>query len=250
MSAARALRLAASVDRVSAHVLGEALVSAATEAGLQLTLPTEGPRAARPRDRGHTRRSSRPRRKPGVPARRRRAAHGDRLQLPEHDPWVRRSARLVAVDGDVAGVIVMADELQPDAEDIVERPRRGRAARRDALRRPPLSRRARGPRARSRPRLRRVVPRTQARGRAPGARRSKPESCDHGRRRHQRRPRARARRSRDRDGSGRREVCPAIVVAQFEDDYVLQESCPAQRNATCVPLGKPAEELVDAPRGP
>lgn len=32
MSAARALRLAASVDRVSAHVLGEALVSAARRA--------------------------------------------------------------------------------------------------------------------------------------------------------------------------------------------------------------------------
>ena len=34
------LRLAASVDRLSAHVLGEALVAAAKDAGLELTIPT------------------------------------------------------------------------------------------------------------------------------------------------------------------------------------------------------------------
>lgn len=35
------LRLAASVDRLSAHVLGEALVTAAARDGLELTLPTD-----------------------------------------------------------------------------------------------------------------------------------------------------------------------------------------------------------------
>jgi cation transport ATPase len=35
------LRLAASLDRLSAHVLGEALVAAAADAGLQLTMPLD-----------------------------------------------------------------------------------------------------------------------------------------------------------------------------------------------------------------
>ena len=48
------LRLAASLDHLSAHVLGEALVAAAAEAGIELTMPTRRPRGARsgdPRDR-------------------------------------------------------------------------------------------------------------------------------------------------------------------------------------------------------
>ncbi len=39
--AAKLLRLAASVDRLSAHVLGEALVATAKQAGQELTMPAD-----------------------------------------------------------------------------------------------------------------------------------------------------------------------------------------------------------------
>ena len=79
---------------------------------------------------------------------------------------------LVGIDGEVAGVIVMADELRPDAARIVAAPaRRGRPPRGDGLRRPALGRRARRPPARRRPGLRRPVAGGQARRRAQPARR-------------------------------------------------------------------------------
>ena len=65
------LRLAASVDRLSAHVLGEALVRAAQESALDLTMPSDVRRGARAGDRRHGRRPSRRRRQPRLPARRR-----------------------------------------------------------------------------------------------------------------------------------------------------------------------------------
>jgi cation transport ATPase len=93
------LRLAASVDRLSAHVLGEALVRAARDAELALALPSDvredpGQGIAGSID-GH------------------RVAVGSRAFL-----------RAEGYDPDevaVAGVIVMADELRPDADRIVER---------------------------------------------------------------------------------------------------------------------------------
>jgi heavy metal translocating P-type ATPase len=118
---AELLRLAASVDRMSAHVLGEALVRAAEEAELTLTIPTEIHEA------------------PGQGI---AGSVGDRRVLVGSRAFLRAEgvpaeevastalisgrgsgeARvLVAIDGHVGGVIAMADELRPDAAGIVER---------------------------------------------------------------------------------------------------------------------------------
>jgi heavy metal translocating P-type ATPase len=115
------LRLAASVDRLSAHVLGEALVRAAESAGLALATPTEV------------------REEPGqgiegrvdgqrvtVGSRAFLIAAGfDRDEVAGTSLAVRHGSGeahvLVGIDGELAGVIVMADELRPDAAQIVER---------------------------------------------------------------------------------------------------------------------------------
>jgi heavy metal translocating P-type ATPase len=118
---AEVLRLAASVDRLSAHVLGEALVRAARDAELALELPADV------------------REDPGQgiagSVDGRRVAVGSRafLRAEGYDPDEVTGAALltghgsgeahvlVGVDGALAGVIVMADELRPDADRIVER---------------------------------------------------------------------------------------------------------------------------------
>jgi heavy metal translocating P-type ATPase len=115
------LALAASVDRLSAHVLGEALVRAATDAGLHLST------AAHIRE------------EPGQGIEGliddRAVAVGSRafmrsVAIPEDEIASATVMRghgsgeahvLVGVDGHVGGVIVMADELRPDADRIVER---------------------------------------------------------------------------------------------------------------------------------
>jgi cation transport ATPase len=115
------LRLAASVDRMSAHVLGQALVAAAAEAGLSLTLPTnvrEDPGQGIAGDldgsrvlvgsRAFMRAAGLPDREIVTGALRRTADAGE-------------AHVVVGVDGHIAGVIVMADELRPDAEHIVAR---------------------------------------------------------------------------------------------------------------------------------
>ena len=120
-SAGELLRLAASVDRLSAHVLGEALVTAAKEAGLELTIPTdvhEDPgQGIEGTVEGH------------------QVLVGSRafmrtLDVPEEEitattlTATRGSGEahvLVASDGHLAGVIVMADDVRPDAEQLVER---------------------------------------------------------------------------------------------------------------------------------
>lgn len=115
------LQLAASVDRLSAHVLGEALVTAARGAGLELTMPSEV--AEEPGQ--------------GIQGtiEGRRIAVGSRafmrsVGIPEDEivasslTTTRGSGEahvVVAIDSHVAGVIVMADELRPDAQRIVER---------------------------------------------------------------------------------------------------------------------------------
>ena len=115
------LRLGASVDRMSAHVLGEALVSAAEAAGLELTIPEDVHE-----DPGQGIEGS---------VNGQRVLVGSRvfmraLGLPQDEisstalSTSRGSGEahvIVAVDGHVAGVIVMADELRPDAHKIVER---------------------------------------------------------------------------------------------------------------------------------
>jgi heavy metal translocating P-type ATPase len=119
--AAEVLRLAASVDRMSAHVLGAAQVRAAQDAELALDLP------------GGVRED------PGQgiegTVQGRRVAVGSRAFLrtagyaPEEVASPALTAGhgsgearvLVGVDGRLAGVIVMADEVRPDAARIVER---------------------------------------------------------------------------------------------------------------------------------
>ena len=115
------LRMAASVDRLSAHVLGEALVAAAKEADLELMMPTdvheEPGQGIEGRVDGH------------------RVAVGSRAfaresGVPKEEIIASASITtrgsgeahvVIAVDGHVGGVIVMADELRPDADRIVER---------------------------------------------------------------------------------------------------------------------------------
>jgi len=121
LSEAELLRLAASADNLSAHVLGEALVQAAEESGLELTLPSDVVE-----DPGQ-----------GIAGtvEGRRVAVGSRsfLRASGYSQDEVAAAGLlggrgsgearvmVGVDGRVAGVIVMADELRPDAASIVER---------------------------------------------------------------------------------------------------------------------------------
>jgi heavy metal translocating P-type ATPase len=115
------LRLAASVDRLSAHVLGEALVAAAKEGGVDLTMPVDVHE-----DPGQGIQGSVDGYRVLVGSR----AFMRALDVPEAElastalATTRGSGEahvVVAIDGHVAGVIVMADELRPDAEKIVER---------------------------------------------------------------------------------------------------------------------------------
>jgi heavy metal translocating P-type ATPase len=118
---AELLRFAASVDQMSAHVLGEALVRAAVRAELKLGAATDvseepgqgiqgtvaGRRVA-VGSRAFVRAT-------GVPADEVASAA---LMTGEGSG---EAHVLVGVDGHVGGVIVMADELRPDARQIVER---------------------------------------------------------------------------------------------------------------------------------
>jgi heavy metal translocating P-type ATPase len=121
LNAGELLRLAASVDRMSAHVLGDTLVAGAREAGLQLAMPAqtrEDPGQGIEGDvDGH------------------RVAVGSRAFLraagvPDDELAAGSmvgghgsgEARVfVGVDERLGGVIVMADELRPEADRIVER---------------------------------------------------------------------------------------------------------------------------------
>jgi heavy metal translocating P-type ATPase len=115
------LRLAASVDQLSAHVLAEALVRDATGRGLFLTPPEEveespgqgieGTVAGRRvavgssgwlRDRGYAGAES-------------AAQRLDQIVAPG------RARILVGVSGDLAGAIVMADQLRTDSRELVHR---------------------------------------------------------------------------------------------------------------------------------
>jgi heavy metal translocating P-type ATPase len=115
------LRLAASVDQVSAHVLGEALVRAAHDAGATLTAPTDVHELP-----GQ-----------GIEGRvdGRAVAVGSRAflrdaGLPEAEVTAAIALSgygsgeahvLIGLDGHLAGVIVMADEPRPETHSIVRR---------------------------------------------------------------------------------------------------------------------------------
>jgi heavy metal translocating P-type ATPase len=115
------LRLAASVDQMSAHVLGDALVRAALEAGLTLAQPgdvREDPgQGIEGAVEGH---------RVAVGSRAFVSATG--VPAPEVASAALMTGRgsgeahvLVAVDDHLGGVIVMADELRRDAEQLVAR---------------------------------------------------------------------------------------------------------------------------------
>jgi heavy metal translocating P-type ATPase len=121
MPAAEVLRLAASVDRMSAHVLGAALVHAAQDAQLALELPD----AVR-EDPGQGIEGTVDGRRVAVGSRAFLLAAGYPTQevagpnlTVGHGSGEARV--LVGVDGHLAGVIVMADEVRADARRIVER---------------------------------------------------------------------------------------------------------------------------------
>jgi heavy metal translocating P-type ATPase len=119
--AAELLRLAASVDRLSAHILGDALVTAAVDEGLELTLP--GDVHEQP---GQGISGLIDGRRVLVGSRAFLAAEGVPAEAMTSDlvSTSRGSGEahvLVGVDGHLAGLIVMADELRPDAEHIVDR---------------------------------------------------------------------------------------------------------------------------------
>jgi heavy metal translocating P-type ATPase len=118
------LRLAASVDRYSAHVLGESLVRAASESNLKLSGPQQVSEEPGQGIRGVV-----DGRAVGVGSRK----YLQQIGVPAEELG---STTLIAgrgsgeahvnvsVDGHVGGVIVMADELRPDSRDVVERLRR------------------------------------------------------------------------------------------------------------------------------
>ena len=115
------LASAASVDRMSAHVLGEALVRAATDSGLALSAathvreePGQGIQAVI--DGQTVAVGSRAfMRSAGIPADEIASA----VVLRGHGSG--EAHVLVGIDGHIGGVIVMADELRADADRIVER---------------------------------------------------------------------------------------------------------------------------------
>jgi heavy metal translocating P-type ATPase len=118
---AELLRLAASVDRFSAHVLGEALVRAANDANLKLSMPQGVHEQPGQGIQGLVDGLA-----VGVGSR----GFLKGLGVPTDE--VASAALLtgrgsgeahvtVSVDGHVGGVIVMADELRPDAAHIAER---------------------------------------------------------------------------------------------------------------------------------
>jgi heavy metal translocating P-type ATPase len=120
-TAAEVLALGASVDQMSAHVLGEALVRAAAEAEIELSSPSairEEPGqgiAAAVDGRAVAVGSRAFLRSTGVPAGEVTSAS----LLGGHGSG--EAHVLVAVDGHLAGVIVMSDETRPDARRLVAR---------------------------------------------------------------------------------------------------------------------------------
>ena len=217
------LRLAASVDRVSTHVLGEALSRAAAARGCARDAAG---RAGRSPGRASAASSTatgcrvgsraflvaegvRPRPVGGSVA-------GDRPRL-RRGPRARRGRR------ELSGVIVMADELRPDAAHIVER-LRDEGVRHVAMvsgdrRSSPSASAARSASIACTPNSRR---RTSSRS-CGAARRPHARARGHGRRRRQRRAGARAGRPGDRDGRRRRdgssETADAVITVDRVDRW-------------------------------
>jgi heavy metal translocating P-type ATPase len=111
------LRLAASLDQLSAHVLAESLVHGAAARGLSLTTPAEVEE-----DPGRGIAGTVGERRVAVGSGSWLARHGydvdGRTAALDQELGVGRATILVGVDGQLAGAIVVADRLRPGAEAI------------------------------------------------------------------------------------------------------------------------------------
>lgn len=111
------LRLAASLDQASNHVIAEALVADARRRSLQLSRPTEVSEAAGTGVSGIV--DGRAVIIGGSRYVRDRSKHGDPYALRQGVPQ-ETAVVAVAVDGAVAGIIVLADRVRPDAPAMLE----------------------------------------------------------------------------------------------------------------------------------
>ncbi|MEP7335248.1 MAG: heavy metal translocating P-type ATPase [Actinomycetota bacterium] len=115
------LRLAASVDQLSAHILAEALVHAAQERGLELASPSDVEEGrgqgieGRVDGRSVAVGSSAWLRERGYAG----AEEAARTLDANHDRG--KAKILVGVDGELAGAVVMGDSVREDAHELVER---------------------------------------------------------------------------------------------------------------------------------
>jgi len=118
LSEEETLRLAASLDQLSAHVLAESLVSGAVARGIPLATPREVVEEP-----GRGIRGLVDGRHVAVGSGGWLESHGfdgvrERLQAVDDDHAVGRAKVLVGVDGALAGIIVMADHLRPGAGEL------------------------------------------------------------------------------------------------------------------------------------
>jgi heavy metal translocating P-type ATPase len=123
LSAHETLRLAASLDQVSPHVLASAVVQAALQRGLPLSLPSGVEEVP-----GHGVRGRVGRHEVTV-------GRGDWVGVPPGAPWAHRARRLaesegaltvfVGVDGVPAGLIMLDDPIRSDAGRSIRALRRG-----------------------------------------------------------------------------------------------------------------------------
>jgi heavy metal translocating P-type ATPase len=110
------VRLAASLDQLSTHTLARALVAFAGEQGVGLSLPEQVREEAGSGICGLV-----DGRSVAVGSRAFMAAEGIAGRPPAHAADPGRAQVLVALDGRLAGVLLMADHLREDATDLVER---------------------------------------------------------------------------------------------------------------------------------
>ena len=123
LAAGEILTLAASLDQVSGHVLAAAIVRAAAEHGCRLTQPANVTEAAGQGITGT------------VGGREVRLGRASWAGAGETEPWVRTARRrsrldsaltvFAAVDGRQAGVLLLEDQIRPDARQTIRAVRRG-----------------------------------------------------------------------------------------------------------------------------
>ncbi len=197
---ARVLQLAASLDQVSPHVLAAAIVQAARQRGLELSMPTDTEEVAGRGVRGL------------IDGHEVAVGNGPGHMWSGDEQWVVRARQrsefdgaltvFVAIDGVAVAALILTDPIRADAAHTIRRLRRsGITPSGDGHRRPRRSGCNRRSHDRCRRRAGATEPRRQGRCCPP---REPPGLDHHGRRRHQRRTGARRRRRRSRYGLSRR----------------------------------------------